>query len=1080
MEDDSNPYKKRRLQNACDKCRTRKETRSTERARSSLPSKIRERTGTEAFFFSSNRTPRGQKTVQSLVKAILSTTKVFIIPEDPAMIRQILIDLASRIVELEEKEKEQGRESLLTTSRASSPAGNPTTTTKTTGTTTPSIMSMYYTPASSPARIEQGSDGTNNGNKGTVSSTGEIELVESFMRQLRIDNQQDRHLGASSGANFLISVCGKRIEEATGNEVPGGPIIRKPMKVRRRDVFWKIYPYQRQVSPGCPLLPLPSDYTFPEPLLLSSLVSLYFDHVNPYLPILHRGIFEKSVREGLQHRDIHFAGVLLAVCATGARYSDDPRVLEDYDNEGIGKSRLTAGWKWFRQVRLIRSSFQTPPTLYELQLYCIIPFFLQGSTTPEAYWIVLGVAFRFAQELGIHRRKPETITNPTVESQLWNRAFWGLVAIDVVMSTSLGRPRAMSTDDFDVPLPIECDEEYWPIDGVAVVGAQEAFKQPPSKPSAMSYWVSLLRLFDIVGFAQRTIYAVRKTDMWTRMGMTQAEWNAKVMKELDELLANWVDGVPEHLKWNPTNQNPLFFTQSTIIWITYYWLQMLIHKPFMSFSTSAGSAEKESENPSGLAATFPSLGICVNAARAVVHILEAWQRWSERKRREDANGKGWVPEPGPGPFPTVLNAITSSAVVLFSNAWRGIRTKTTPDSFRELADVYRCMEVLSKWEDVIQVAGRFCDIVNELLHMCNLPPSLKGIKRLERADREGDHLPGRVDRKADRPIAGSRRAAAQAGMGAVGPTAANENETGHAGEGDYGGGGYVSGTNASMDLGASGFDLNLQAQTDANSHAHLAHTFSDPQAVYSVAPDPGMGDVYPPSNDPSTYSHSHESQGYQSGCPSPDFTLPISSTELGSLPLHETFNIYPDSYNYGYNEMDVDQNMGLFTDHSVGVGGAYDVLFGAGRHNGDGPEVLFPSLADGEQPQAEPQPQLDFALQPPVTVAHNHLQVPLPHIQVQPPPLQVQSPPLPLPLPQTQPSLHGQDAYARPSSNPSPAAPLTYTDQHSTAEFQKPRHGFRCVLRCLSQLSVTILTRADGLSDQLPGETGTSLDNRSI
>ncbi|KAK1220853.1 Gypsy retrotransposon integrase-like protein 1 [Marasmius sp. AFHP31] len=1067
MEDDSNPYKKRRLQNACDECRRRKIKYSTTETdddagdSASMPGNVCTNCLTAKTECMHVLALAKKKTVQSLVKAILSTTKAFVIPEDANMIRQILVDLASRIAELEEKEKERERESPPASSSASSPAANPTTTTTTsTSTTGASIMNTYYTPASSPPRIEQGSEGTN---KDTVSSTGEIELVASFTKQLRIDNQQVRHFGTSSGENFLVSVVGKKKEEATGNERPGGPIIQKPMKVQRRDVFWKVHPYQHQVPPGCPPLPLPSDYTFPEPMLLSSLVSLYFDHVNPYLPILHQGVFEKSVREGLHHRDIHFAGVLLAVCATGAKYSDDPRVLEDYDNEGIGKSRLTAGWKWFRQVRLIRSSFQTPPTLYELQLYCIIPFFLQGSTTPEAYWIVLGVAFRFAQELGIHRRKPETITNPTVESQLWNRAFWGLVAIDVVMSTSLGRPRAMSTDDFDVPLPIECDDEYWPIDGV-VEGSHEPFKQPSGKPSAMSYWVCLLRLLDIAGFAQRTIYAVRKTDMWTRMGMTRAEWNEKVVKELDDLLASWVDGVPDHLKWNPTNQDPLFFTQSTIIWITYYWLQMLVHKPFMTLSTSPGDSEKENEKSSGLLAAFPSLSICVNAARAVVHILEAGHRWSERERREKANGKRWVAEPGPGPFPTVMSAITSSAIVLFSNAWRGIRTKTTPDAFRELADVYRCMEALNKWEDVIQVAGRFCDIVNELLHMCSLPPSLKGmkgIKRLDRADREGDHLSGLVDRKADRPIAGSKRAAAQASMDATGPTAANENPNVHARESDYGyhgGGGFVSSLITSMDLGTSEFDLNLQAQSDANNYPHLAHTFPDPQAAYSVTSDPGMGYIYPHSDQTSMYSHLHESQGYQSGYPDPDFTLPISSTELGSLPLHKTFNVYPDTYSYEYDGMDVDMNMRLSTDHLVGVGGAYDPLFGAGRHGGVGegshphpttaqrymaetlntafgnmgPEVFFPSLADEAQSEVDPQP-LDFALQLPVAVAHTQLQEQPPQIQVQPPLF---------PLPQTQPSLHEQDEYARPRSNSTSAAPSTYTNQHTTPAFRHPRHSF--------------------------------------
>ncbi|KAJ8095361.1 hypothetical protein PM082_023131 [Marasmius tenuissimus] len=353
--------------------------------------------------------------------------------------------------------------------------------------------------------------------------------------------------------------------------------------------------------------------------------------------------------------------------------------------------------------------------------------------------------------------------------------------------------------------------------------------------------------------------------------------------------------------------------------------------------------------------------------------------------------------------------------------------------------------------------------------MCNLPPSLKGqgIKRPDRADYEGDRLSGSVGRKADRPIAGSKRAAAQASMGAAGPTA-EENENGHAEEGDYGGGEFASSINTSTDLGASEFDLNLQAQTNPSNHAHLTHTFSDTQAAYSATSNPGMGDILPLSNHPSMYSHSHESQGYQSSYLNPDFTLPISSTELGSLPLHETFNVYPDSYNYDYDGMDVDMNMGLFTDHSVGVGGAYDVLFGASGHGGVGegshlhpttaqrymaetldtafgnmgPEVFFASLADEAQSQAEPQPQHDFAIHPLAAVAHTQLQVPPPHIQISPSPIQVQSSPLPLPLPQTQPSLHGQDAYARPRSTSNSVAPSTYTDQHPTPELRNPRHSF--------------------------------------
>ncbi|KAJ8095491.1 hypothetical protein PM082_023261 [Marasmius tenuissimus] len=201
----------------------------------------------------------------------------------------------------------------------------------------------------------------------------------------------------------------------------------------------------------------------------------------------------------------------------------------------------------------------------------------------------------------------------------------------------------------------------------------------------------------------------------------------------------------------------------------------------------------------------------------------------------------------------------------------------------------------------------------------------------------------------------------------------------------------------------------------SNVDAHIPHTFSDPQATYA-----GIGGLYSRSD---TYTYSN-----------PDFVLPISSNELGSLPLHETFNVYPNS-NYGFGGMDVDMSMGFFAN---GIGaGAYDVVFGAvggvSRGNdvidpptaqrywseslsaalGDvGPEVFFASLAD--EALIQPQPQLELA---PVAV---------PHVQLAPQPVQVQPPSLLLPLPQTRPLLHGQNtAYAR--TNLTSSTPSTHT-----------------------------------------------------
>ena len=58
----------------------------------------------------------------------------------------------------------------------------------------------------------------------------------------------------------------------------------------------------------------------------------------------------------------------------------------------------------------------------------------------------------------------------------------------------------------DLPLPIECDDEFW-----ETADPEEAFKQPEGKPCKMSYWVEFLKLLEILGFAQRTIVSREAT-----------------------------------------------------------------------------------------------------------------------------------------------------------------------------------------------------------------------------------------------------------------------------------------------------------------------------------------------------------------------------------------------------------------------------------------------------------------------------------------------------------------------------------------------------------------------------------------
>lgn len=124
---------------------------------------------------------------------------------------------------------------------------------------------------------------------------------------------------------------------------------------------------QWDVSPR----PTEAPLVFPEPDLLKHLVDRYFDQWNALNPLLNRPLFEKLVANEHHRSDRQFGMTVLAVCALGARYSEDQRVLL----EGT-QSLHSCGYKWFQQLKFFQDrSSSRAPSLYDIQtiIVCSLP-----------------------------------------------------------------------------------------------------------------------------------------------------------------------------------------------------------------------------------------------------------------------------------------------------------------------------------------------------------------------------------------------------------------------------------------------------------------------------------------------------------------------------------------------------------------------------------------------------------------------------------------------------------------------------------------------------------------------------------
>ncbi|KAF5339474.1 hypothetical protein D9758_015322 [Tetrapyrgos nigripes] len=688
--------------------------------------------------------PRGSKSIRSTVSQILSTTKPFEVPDTPEAVLKLFKDLATYVRKLEEELDELQQR-------------------------IPALPGWSQQNVLSDETAEQ--------------DARSLEGLSEQLKRLVLSQSFKRHFGTSSSLT-LVRHAMDDVHLPQDIHWPSSHAARY-LKARRPE-FWAVY--QWQIPPQEDLKPL----AFPETDLMKKLIDLYFVNHGQYLPILHRPTFDRSVAEDMHLRNRNFGCVLLGVCALGSRYCDDPAVLEPEAPE------FSAGWKYFRQIRPIPITYSAAPSLYQLQTICISIFFLEATSTPESVWVQVAVGIRLAQEVGAHRRRQGQ--KPTIEGELWKRVFWMLYSCDIYVSASLGRPRATSSDDFDIDLPVQCDDEYWEHPDPEL-----AFKQPPGRPSKLVYLITFLRLLDILNIAQKTIYLTRRSDTWSMMGRSDLEWSQRTVSELDSMLNNWIGTIPEHLKWDPNREDTVFFHQSVSLYVSYYWIQILVHKPFIPRLGATSEI------------TFPSMAICANAARSACHVMEVQQRH------------------GSLPLVNVVLTLYNAAIVLLLNAWRGKHLRTTPGTNNELVDVYKCIGMLRSYEGRWQRAGTYCDIIREILAISNLyspEPSDTGCLKRYRDSKDDSSTGGQQPTSSPNSNSSSSSSSLPSSSGSGEPR-------------------KIAGTHRVSAL------ASRQSSGNGTSHGTTTTLNIDPI-----------------------------------------FNLPLRSNELGSLPLHESFDPFGDAQTF--------------------------------------------------------------------------------------------------------------------------------------------------------------------------------------
>ncbi|KAJ3832847.1 fungal-specific transcription factor domain-containing protein [Lentinula raphanica] len=647
-QDGTNRPAKRRATRACDSCRSRKIKCDNDITKGACSNCVNMKIECKQTLQKQKRGPkvgsrrRPASDVKYLVYKILAAPLSFAIPEDFQTIREMFVDLATYSRNLEHE-----------LDRIQPP---------------PSASSASVHAGSSPPPLSSTSPSNDS------QSEDELDVVQSLsarINRIGFGKFRQRHLVPAS--QLLLRTALDIRDEANGVE------SRTMSSRQRRPEFWYPSPWHQCFEPEPPV------YVFPEDDLLQNLVSLYFSHVHYLFPLLHQPTFENHVfKEKLHLTDSCFAATVLAVCSIASRHSNDPRVLAE---EGQSRS---AGWNYFKQIRLSRGSFVQPVSLFEVQLYALCTIFMQPSPIGEATSSLVGMGIRYAQEVGAHKRHPPAKTlQERVERELWKRAYWVLISLDFLLSSSTGRPRATIERDIELDFLTPCDDEYWTNEA----DPELCFEQPVGKPSYIEFWNHFLRLVFLAGSLQH----IRSSESPPQ----------ELMMELASGLNQWMDSMPSHLRWDPHNPNGIFFQQSMMLQGTYYWFQCVIHHPFV--------------RPGPVSPlNFSSLAICTNAARSYVHLLDRYFR------RPDALK-----------LPHMIPPAFISSIILLINIWKSTWMNSSMDPEKDIAQVYRCLEIMQMYEDRYEMPGRLRDVLLAVISASRIPSLSRQQYSLKRT-REGD------------------------------------------------------------------------------------------------------------------------------------------------------------------------------------------------------------------------------------------------------------------------------------------------------------------------------------------------------
>lgn len=298
-----------------------------------------------------------------------------------------------------------------------------------------------------------------------------------------------RRLGFTTGISFARVVFAAVQSSVTDQKSVSDKAGVRPYKPIAANGFVSTGTSMRDSFFGLHTKPTISPAAFPDRDLAMKLVTLYFQHANPQIPVLHREDFMRMFEQAYAEencvrgpRELYMLNMVFAI-GGGIIMGDLAKEMRAATQDGDGKEERRQyqpeEYHASAIVHLEACLSNSGGGLEELQAVLLLANFALLRPVPPGLWYIIGVAVRLAVDLGLYYEDGKDVdaglSHVDVVSaealqrgrgrreyarDLRRRLWWCTYSFDRLVSVSVGRPPGVPDQVMTTEFPSLLDDRY--------------------------------------------------------------------------------------------------------------------------------------------------------------------------------------------------------------------------------------------------------------------------------------------------------------------------------------------------------------------------------------------------------------------------------------------------------------------------------------------------------------------------------------------------------------------------------------------------------------------------------------------